>query len=393
MYIPNLAKCAGRKPEDGVEPIKIWAPILGALTTVLISSLVALFNSAGNQESPTAPGDLSGFITEKTRTKVANLRGKWRFSVGDDPRWAEPGFDASAWTLVAAPSLWESEGYRNYDGYAWYRREFSVSAEDAARPLFVALGRIDDVDAVYVNGRLIGATGRFPPAYRTAWDRERLYRIPAGLIRSDAPNVIAARVFDEQQGGGIASGPLAIYASELPQPLVDLSGDWIFNTGDNPDWKRVAIDEAGFHPIRVPMVWERDGWDAYNGYAWYRKTFDGVEIPDTEQLVLLLGKIDDTDEVFLNGALIGQTGKLDASDRAEGEAYYRMDRAYPFSASLLRDRNVIAVRVHDDAGFGGIYAGPVGIMTESSYAQYLDTLEESSKWKLDDLIDWLLGRE
>ena len=37
---------------------------------------------------------------------TATLNGPWRFRVGDDPRWAAPGFDDSSWEQVdlAAPA-------------------------------------------------------------------------------------------------------------------------------------------------------------------------------------------------------------------------------------------------------------------------------------------------
>src|SRR5262245_20979807 len=66
---------------------------------------------------------------------VLNLDGPWKFHTGDDPRWAEPAFDDSAWEdmdLSAPPdandgdvgitpytSGWASKGHPGYDGYAW----------------------------------------------------------------------------------------------------------------------------------------------------------------------------------------------------------------------------------------------------------------------------------
>ena len=393
MYIPIPNKCCKADKEPGkAEPVSIWAPILGGLFTALITTLIAVFNDGGNGSGGTAPS-VAHFITERARTKVVDLEGDWRFSVGDDPQWASPGFDVAGWATIEVPSRWESEGYRDYNGYAWYRRAFSIDSADAEKALFLYAGRIDDVDEIFVNGQRVGGTGSFPPAYSTAWNRDRVYRVPTGLLRAGGDNVIAVRVFDEQQGGGIVDGDIGIYASTLPQPLVDLGGEWIFRTGDDPAWKGEAVDESGFATIRVPMIWEEEGFEDYDGYGWYRKRFRRLAVSDGEKLVLLLGKVDDTDEVFLNGERIGKTGKLDGSDRAENELYYRVDRAYPFSAALLKDDNLFAVRVHDDVGFGGIYSGPVGIMTESGYADYLDTLENSGKWNWDRIVDWLLGRE
>ncbi|MBP1691710.1 MAG: hypothetical protein H6Q32_1062, partial [Bacteroidetes bacterium] len=52
---------------------------------------------------------------------VLDLRGRWKFEVGDDPRWAEPSFSDKDWASLVVPSQWETQGFPGYDGYAWYR--------------------------------------------------------------------------------------------------------------------------------------------------------------------------------------------------------------------------------------------------------------------------------
>jgi hypothetical protein len=49
------------------------------------------------------------------------LDGPWRFHVGDDPRWADPGFDDSAWTTVTLSKPLTEQGIDAYSGYGWYR--------------------------------------------------------------------------------------------------------------------------------------------------------------------------------------------------------------------------------------------------------------------------------
>lgn len=43
-----------------------------------------------------------------------------------------------------------------------------------------------------------------------AWQRLRTYMIPPGLIHPNADNVIAVRVFDGYNDGGIYEGPIGI---------------------------------------------------------------------------------------------------------------------------------------------------------------------------------------
>jgi len=98
-------------------------------------------------------------------------------------------------------------------------------------------------------------------------------------------------------------------------------------------------------------------------------------IPETlsgRQLVLILGKIDDLDEVFINGEIIGSTGRMyDHGGRISGDEWQEF-RGYYVPMGLLRSGrdNVIAVRVYDALGEGGIYEGPVGILEMEEYDDF-----------------------
>ena len=100
--------------------------------------------------------------------RVLSLRGTWRFSIGDNEDWAEPAFDDSDWERIYVPSEWEDEGFRGYSGHAWYRKTFDFDAPEDLSAFSLVLGKIDDVDQVFLNGELIGSTGSFHPNYHTA---------------------------------------------------------------------------------------------------------------------------------------------------------------------------------------------------------------------------------
>lgn len=309
--------------------------------------------------------------SSRSEDRLVNLRGTWLFSVGDDARRALPDFNDDAWSSVRVPGNWEDEGYRDYNGYAWYRRTFSFD-EDPAQLTYLLLGRIDDADEVFLNGKRIGGTGAFPPHYATAYNQDRIYGIQPGTLRA-GENVIAIRVYDGAQVGGIRGDRIGIYSNETPLPEIVLTGEWIFRPGDDPEWKDVQADESQFKPISVPAYWEDTGYD-FDGFAWYRKTFSApAQLSDTT-LVLMLGRIDDTDEVYLNGTRIGGSGSLTDADRHSGADYYAQQRGYTFPASLLKETNVLAVRVHDHGGRGGIYDGPLGIIGQSRYIAYWETV-------------------
>lgn len=89
---------------------------------------------------------------------------------------------------------------REYDGHVWYRLKFPLPPElENLQKCYLSIGAIDDFDWAYVNGKLVGHTGRETPSW---WQAPRLYEIPGGLLKP-GENVIAIRVLDEKGEGGI----------------------------------------------------------------------------------------------------------------------------------------------------------------------------------------------
>lgn len=312
------------------------------------------------------------------RKRIVRLSGDWKFSVGDNAEWAAPGFVDHEWETIHAPAEWQSEGYRGYNGYAWYRKTFDFPRGHDKETVYLSLGKVDDVDQVYLNGKLVGSTGQFQPAYVSAYDKPRVYEVPAGWLLSGKDNVLAVRVYDGGGVGGIVNGPLGLFALRNLKPEVSLGGRWLFHPGDNPDWKQEHCDETGFAEIQVPSYWEDAGYPQLDGYVWYRRTFALANPPAEKTLVLMLGKIDDFDEVYINGTFVGSTGPVERPEKDDGVAYYAQNRGYVFPASLLKETNTIAVRVYDRGGRGGIYAGPVAIISQPDYIRYWETRRKES---------------
>lgn len=295
--------------------------------------------------------------------RIMDLRGQWKFSIGDNPRWAAETFDDSRWETIFVPAAWEDEGFSGFDGFAWYRKTFELP-NTSENNLYLVLGYIDDVDEVYLNGKLIGFTGSFPPNFYTAFRSHRQYYLPPDLLNKDGENVIAVRVYDTILEGGIIKGNIGIYTKRSePAKTYLLEGIWKFREGDNQWWRENNYNDESWDDIMVPGFWRSLKDKEMNaGTAWYRKTF---EIPDylknEQDLVLVLGLIDDFDETYLNGQLIGSTN----DGRGYGWSYSYMEyRVYSIPKDLLKKtgKNILSVRVRDIGGNAGIYSGPLGII-------------------------------
>ena len=141
--------------------------------------------------------------------------------------------------------------------------------------------------------------------------------------------------------------------------VVALSGQWKFRIGDDPHYSAVGWDDSKWKNIYAPSAWEEEGYNGYDGFAWYRKKFDGHQLNNSDSYILNLGFIDDCDEVYLNGRLIGFSGSMPPNFKTA----YNSERKYsiPQEAINFQGMNTIAIRVFDVVQGGGIIEGRIGI--------------------------------
>jgi alpha-galactosidase len=166
---------------------------------------------------------------------------------------------------------------------------------------------------------------------------------------------------------------LASCSRTINEIVIPLNAKWKFITGDNLDYAKTTYDDSGWKNISVDKIWEDQGYNPYDGYAWFRFN---VVIPSNlykqaylqDSLSLLLGKINNFDQTYLNGKIIGINGKtvpentiIDTSFLAAPMILWDYPRRYVLAANdprILWDKeNVIAVRVYDQGGQGGLYTG------------------------------------
>jgi alpha-galactosidase len=169
----------------------------------------------------------------------------------------------------------------------------------------------------------------------------------------------------------------AVMAQKSERTL-NLNVPWKFIQGDNPQYSSVAFDDSKWKTITVDRIWESSGYDPYDGYAWYRLR---IVIPSSlkneaglkDSLRIYLGKINNYDHTFLNGNLIGINGENASPEMASDTNFIHApisfwDKKRPYTISvndprILWDKeNLIAVRVFDQGGQGGLYTGDQKIM-------------------------------
>ncbi len=312
--------------------------------------------------------------------KEIELEKKWRFEIGDNMAYSKADFNDVKWDSIDVPEPWENQGFPGYNGFAWYRITFRVPEELRQKALYLKLGRVDGTDMTFLNGKLIGKSGQFPPDYKSAYQVKRRYIIPPEFIRFGTLNTLAVRVFDKQNEGGIVDGDIGIYSRiDKIKFEIDLNGYWKFKPGDDLAFSEQNYKDKKWTTILVPDKWENQGFRELNGFAWYRKEVIFSKDISQYKLILMLGKINDVDEVYLNGKSIGKTGYFPEKDKKpKYNNIHKQDRAYFIPPQFIRvnQKNIIAVRVYDVGGSGGIYDGEVGIVKRDAYLRYTKKKKE-----------------
>ena len=110
-------------------------------------------------------------------------------------------------------------------------------------------------------------------------------------------------------------------------------------------WKETSFDDTSWPRMNVPGLWEQQAPGDLDGVVWLRKTINLTAAQAGKESVLEIGMVDDSDNTYVNGKKIGET-----------KSKWNEKRSYHIPAGVLKEgNNVIAVRVEDTGGGGGIH--------------------------------------
>lgn len=108
---------------------------------------------------------------------------------------------------------------------------------------------------------------------------------------------------------------------------------WALPTFDDSSWRDITL------PCKVQKL-----WPGINGIYWYRKTVDIPKAWEGKDLTLSLGPIDDFDETYWDGEMVGKG------------TVWNLPRTYTVPGNLVKaGKAVICIRNTDDHGDGGLY--------------------------------------
>lgn len=133
-------------------------------------------------------------------------------------------------------------------------------------------------------------------------------------------------------------------------------------------FKEANFQDKNWPEIKVPSLWENQQIGNIDGIVWMRKTIVLTAEQAKKEAVLHLAKVDDEDKTYINGVEVGTNNLWDKL------------RVYKIPANVLKEgTNVIAVRITDYSGGGGIYGDPADLKIDLKDS----TLPLDGLWKFN----------
>jgi len=251
-----------------------------------------------------------------------------------------------------------SDKYKNFNGSILFRKTIDIR-DINSNYSFIVEGGIDDYDATYINGHLIGTT--------LIYNSPRMYTIPKDILKY-GENIIEIKFHDANGFGGFKG---RMYLKSGKGNVISVSGTWEYSIVGYKGSDDILFSNNPNLSIN-PLTWNLDlnrnlyssyefddfFWDAtnmpvyikdiyntetdLNGIFWFRKEIFIKDI-DRDYLISIPKGIDDSDEIYFNGKLVGGANCFDCP------------RSYFIKKELLKKgKNVIAILISDTNGDGGI---------------------------------------
>jgi sialate O-acetylesterase len=217
--------------------------------------------------------------------QMADVWERWWRSASGDQAGAEPWSKKSSGDWRQAPATlgdwrtWGVSELQEFTGMLWFRTEFNLTAaqvKSLMQPATLTLGKINQVDETWLNGRAVGNT--------FGYEMPRTYELQPTLLHAGT-NVLVINVLSTYGVGGLLSGG-PDRAIHLPNgDTIPLNGAWHYRIvpkklGDPPraPWEPVGglttlynamIAPLGGYGLRAALWYQGESntaeWKTYQG--------------------------------------------------------------------------------------------------------------------------------
>jgi sialate O-acetylesterase len=316
-------------------------------------------------------------FNKQTKTITADATGKWMVKL-DSEKAGGPfeliitGKNKIFITNVLVGEVWICSGQSNMEFQMYKTMNSKAEIEDSNYPMIRHFGVAQDLSGSPKEDLKAGkwavcskeTIGNFTAVgYFFAKKLYAELKIPIGIINTSwggtcVETWTSREAFEK-------SGDFKAMIAEVPQVdmdaafeiykksvLVNIKKIQGFDvTMDNENqFKDLNFQDVNWPEIKAPSLWENQQIGNIDGIVWMRKTIVLSADQAKKEAVLHLSKVDDEDITYVNGVQVGTNNIWEAQ------------RVYTIPAGVLKEGiNVIAVRISDYSGGGGIYGDPADL--------------------------------
>lgn len=208
------------------------------------------------QDPAAAAAQWGGMWEAWWRERTNDRRGAEPWSAKPAGEWNIAPIELGYWEQWNVPEL------ASYNGLLWYRTTVKLTKQQAAQAATLSLGRVDESDQTWVNGRPAGATGPGP---------NRTYSLPPNTLHA-GENTVVVSVLDTYSNGGLP-GPMESRFIRLADGTsIVLNNEWRYQlppTGvgvpPRAPWEAVAGLSVIYNGMVAPLA-----NFGLRGVAWYQ---------------------------------------------------------------------------------------------------------------------------
>jgi len=155
------------------------------------------------------------------KDKTIFLKENWVLKVDNKKEYASPSYDTSNWQNVTFPFNNKTVDVSR-NSFFWLRTTFDAGKFPKDTPLGIYLGMIPNSVKIYLNGDLIGSSGRMPPEqdYYPTPNVPRAYLLAPGSLNSDGKNILAIQCYTKKQVGSFSIPYIGKYNAVKFQRMV-----------------------------------------------------------------------------------------------------------------------------------------------------------------------------
>lgn len=330
-------------------------------------------------------------LNNQTKTTKADKAGKWRVTLdameagGPYQLLVKGKSNTVTFDDVLAGEVWICSGQSNMEwplgSAANAKTEIPVANYPNIRQLLVkkdiSLTPKDNIEGSWSVCTPTTAPQFTAVGYFFAKQLQKELNVPIGLINTSWGGTHSETWTSREAMN--QNEELRLVASKLPasseeviqsgaartQALIKAQQGSLPTAADEQTWASATLNDSEWKTMNMPSDWEWGGLPTLDGVVWFRQDVVIPEGGNSQKMVLYMDSVADNDSTFVNGQLIGST--------KGGKA-----RAYAVPDGVLKPgRNVVAIRVTDTGGSGGLMGRP----EEMKLANNNLTIPLAGKWK------------